>query len=57
MIIVIDKINSKFGNIQYIIKNDSHKTFFICKELKTVEFNFHFYAYEIKDTQSWVFMP
>jgi len=56
MVIVIDKTNSKFGNIQYIIKNDSHETFFICKELKTVEFNFHFYAYEIEDTQSWVFM-
>lgn len=56
MVIVIDKTNSKFGNIQYIIKNDSHETFFICKELKTVEFNFHFYSYEIEDTQSWVFM-
>jgi len=38
MVIVIDESNCKFGNIQYILKNNSYETFFVYKELITIEF-------------------
>lgn len=57
MVIVIDKRNCKFGNIQYILKNDSCETFFIYKELRTIQLNTHFYAYEMIAMQSWGFIP
>jgi len=57
MVIVIDKDNCQFGNIQYILKNNSCETFFIYKELITIEFNIHFYAYEIREMHSWGFIP
>lgn len=57
MVIVIDKGNFKFGDVEYILKNDLCEIFFLYKEFKTIKFCTHFYAYEVKETHSWGFVP
>jgi len=55
MIVLIDK-NYKFAKIEYILKNDLCDLFFLCKELKTLRFCTHVYAYEVIESQVWNFV-
>lgn len=55
MIILIDK-NYKFAKIEYILKNDLCDLFFICKELKTLRYCTHVWAYEVIESQVWNFV-
>lgn len=49
MIIIINKKDCKFAKIKYVVKSESCDILFICKNLKTVQFNVHFYAYEVTE--------
>lgn len=56
MVIVINKNNCIFGSIQYILRNELCKIFFLYKEVQAIEFSTHLYAYEVTETDSWKFI-